>query len=97
MDDSIVITGARVNNLKNLSLRIPKNKLVVFTGVSGSGKSSVVFDTVAVESQRQLNETSSWFIRNRLPPGCAPSSTSASATSPWASRPVRCRAVSASA
>ncbi|MEU1724524.1 excinuclease ABC subunit UvrA [Actinomadura sp. ATCC 39365] len=67
MDDSIVITGARVNNLKNLSLRIPKNRLVVFTGVSGSGKSSVVFDTVAVESQRQLNETYSWFIRNRLP------------------------------
>ncbi|MFI7461920.1 ATP-binding cassette domain-containing protein [Nonomuraea sp. NPDC049646] len=67
MDDSIVITGARVNNLKNLSLRIPKNRLVVFTGVSGSGKSSVVFDTVAVESQRQLNETYSWFVRNRLP------------------------------
>ncbi|MFI7707365.1 ATP-binding cassette domain-containing protein [Nonomuraea sp. NPDC049480] len=67
MDDSIVISGARVNNLKNLSLRIPKNKLVVFTGVSGSGKSSVVFDTVAAESQRQLNETYSWFIRNRLP------------------------------
>ncbi|MEV1177571.1 hypothetical protein [Nonomuraea sp. NPDC049784] len=67
MDDSIVISGARVNNLKNLSLRIPKNKPVVFTGVSGSGKSSVVFATVAVESQRQLNETYSWFIRNRLP------------------------------
>ncbi|MEV0387973.1 excinuclease ABC subunit UvrA [Nonomuraea sp. NPDC050643] len=67
MDDSIVITGARVNNLKNVSLRIPKNRLVVFTGVSGSGKSSVVFGTVAVESQRQLNETYSWFVRNRLP------------------------------
>ncbi|MFC4118123.1 ATP-binding cassette domain-containing protein [Nonomuraea zeae] len=67
MDDSIMITGARVNNLKNLTLRIPKNKLVVFTGVSGSGKSSLVFDTIAAESQRQLNETYSWFIRNRLP------------------------------
>ncbi|GAA2208231.1 excinuclease ABC subunit UvrA [Nonomuraea monospora] len=67
MDDSIVITGARVNNLKNVSLRIPKNRLVVFTGVSGSGKSSIVFDTVAAESQRQLNETYTAFIRNRLP------------------------------
>lgn len=62
-----MITGARVNNLKNLSLRIPKNRLVVFTGVSGSGKSSVVFGTVAAESRRQLNETYSWFVRNRLP------------------------------
>ncbi|NRQ40637.1 excinuclease ABC subunit UvrA, partial [Nonomuraea sp. NN258] len=67
MDDHILITGARVNNLKNLTVRIPKNRLVVFTGVSGSGKSSIVFDTVAVESQRQLNETYTWFIRNRLP------------------------------
>ncbi|WP_345147806.1 hypothetical protein [Nonomuraea rubra] len=67
MDDSIVITGARVNNLKNVSLRIPKNRLVVFTGVSGSGKSSLVFGTVAAESQRQLNETYTAFIRNRLP------------------------------
>jgi excinuclease ABC A subunit len=65
--DHIVITGARENNLRDLSLRIPKEKIVVFTGVSGSGKSSVVFDTVAVESQRQLNETFTWFIRNRLP------------------------------
>ena len=64
---SIVITGARENNLRNISLTIPKSKIVVFTGVSGSGKSSVVFDTIAVESQRQLNETFSWFVRNRLP------------------------------
>ncbi|MFC4565457.1 ATP-binding cassette domain-containing protein [Nocardiopsis mangrovi] len=65
--DSIVITGARENNLRGVSLRIPKEKIVVFTGVSGSGKSSLVFDTVAVESQRQLNETFTWFIRNRMP------------------------------
>ncbi|XVQ15582.1 ATP-binding cassette domain-containing protein [Spirillospora sp. CA-255316] len=65
--DHILIKGARENNLRDLSLRIPKEKIVVFTGVSGSGKSSVVFDTVAVESQRQLNETFTWFIRNRLP------------------------------
>lgn len=63
----IVMEGARENNLKDVSLRIPKGKITVFTGVSGSGKSSVVFDTIAVESQRQLNETFSWFIRNRLP------------------------------
>ncbi|MCW2883203.1 MAG: hypothetical protein QOE54_7047 [Streptosporangiaceae bacterium] len=67
MIDSIVITGARENNLKDVSLTIPKNKIVVFTGPSGSGKSSIVFDTVAVESQRQLNETFSAFVRKWLP------------------------------
>ncbi|WP_119728722.1 ATP-binding cassette domain-containing protein [Thermomonospora amylolytica] len=65
--DSILVTGARENNLKDVTLAIPKNRIVVFTGVSGSGKSSIVFDTVAVESQRQLNETFSWFVRSRLP------------------------------
>jgi excinuclease UvrABC ATPase subunit len=65
--ESIKIRGARVNNLKNVSLDIPKRKLVVFTGVSGSGKSSLVFDTIAAEAQRQLNETFSAFVRNRLP------------------------------
>ncbi|MGK5497203.1 excinuclease ABC subunit UvrA [Streptomyces sp. URMC 125] len=65
--DCIRITGARVHNLKDVSLTIPKNKITVFTGVSGSGKSSVVFDTVAVEAQRQLNGTFGWFIRNQLP------------------------------
>ncbi|MFC7642874.1 hypothetical protein ACFQX6_19600 [Streptosporangium lutulentum] len=65
--ETIRITGARQNNLKDVSLDIPKNRIVVFTGVSGSGKSSIVFDTVAVESQRQLNETFAWYIRNRLP------------------------------
>ncbi|MFE6194108.1 ATP-binding cassette domain-containing protein [Streptomyces sp. NPDC057838] len=63
----ITLTGARENNLKDVTLRIPKGRLTVFTGVSGSGKSSVVFDTIAVESQRQMNETYPWFVRNRLP------------------------------
>ncbi|MEU6993879.1 excinuclease ABC subunit UvrA [Streptomyces sp. NPDC046465] len=63
----ITIDGARENNLRDVSLRIPKGRLTVFTGVSGSGKSSVVFDTIAVESQRQLGETFTWYVRNRLP------------------------------
>ncbi|MFI6597161.1 excinuclease ABC subunit UvrA [Nonomuraea sp. NPDC050536] len=67
MSRDIVLTGLRQNNLKNISLRVPKEKLTVFTGVSGSGKSSIVFGTIAVESQRQLNETFSAFLRNRLP------------------------------
>jgi excinuclease UvrABC ATPase subunit len=65
--DHIIIKGARENNLRNVSLNIPKKKITVFTGVSGSGKSSLVFDTIAAESQRQLNETFSAFIRHRLP------------------------------
>lgn len=65
--DKIVIRGLHQNNLKNVSLDIPKEKIVVFTGVSGSGKSSIVFDTIAAESQRQMNETYSAFIRGRLP------------------------------
>ncbi|MFI1385443.1 ATP-binding cassette domain-containing protein [Embleya sp. NPDC020886] len=67
MINDIVITGARENNLKDVSLRIPKDRIVVFTGPSGSGKSSIVFDTVAVESKRQLNETFSAFERKFLP------------------------------
>ena len=63
----IVIHGARENNLKNVSLRIPKRKITIFTGVSGSGKSSIVFDTIATESQRLLNENFSMFVRNFLP------------------------------
>ncbi|MEU7900042.1 excinuclease ABC subunit UvrA [Nonomuraea sp. NPDC049152] len=65
--DSIRIVGAREHNLKDVSLTIPKNQITVFTGVSGSGKSSIVFDTIAVEAQRQLNSTYSWFIRNQMP------------------------------
>ncbi|WP_343703477.1 excinuclease ABC subunit UvrA [Chitinophaga sp.] len=63
---TINISGARQNNLKNISLKIPKNKITVFTGVSGSGKSSLVFETIGAEAQRQINETQHSFIRNRL-------------------------------
>src|SRR5260221_2649270 len=67
MDEFIEIRGARENNLKDVSLRIPKRKITIFTGVSGSGKSSIVFDTIATEAQRQLYENFSLFIRNFLP------------------------------
>jgi excinuclease UvrABC ATPase subunit len=60
----IEIHGARENNLKNISLRIPKRKITIFTGLSGSGKSSIVFDTIATESQRLLSENFSMFVRN---------------------------------
>ena len=63
--DKIIIRGLRQNNLKNVSLDVPKGKIVVFTGVSGSGKSSIVFDTIAAESQRQMNETYTAFMRGR--------------------------------
>ncbi len=63
----IEIRRARENNLKDVSLRIPKRKITIFTGVSGSGKSSIVFDTIATEAQRQLNENFSMFIRSFLP------------------------------
>lgn len=65
--DKIIIKNATTHNLKNVSIEIPKNKLVVFTGVSGSGKSSLVFDTLYTESQRQLIETFSSFARARMP------------------------------
>jgi excinuclease UvrABC ATPase subunit len=65
--DHIEIVGARENNLKDVTVRIPKRQIVVFTGVSGSGKSSLVFDTIAAEAQRQLNETFTAFARNFLP------------------------------
>lgn len=65
--EKIIIKGLNQNNLKNISLEIPKGKIVVFTGVSGSGKSSIVFDTIAAESQRQINETYTAWIRGRLP------------------------------
>src|SRR5258707_12626468 len=67
LQEYIEIRGARENNLKSVSLRIPKRKVTIFTGVSGSGKSSIVFDTIASEAQRLLNENFSLFIRNFLP------------------------------
>ena len=67
MSEWIEIRGARVNNLKDVSLRIPKRKISIFTGVSGSWKSSIVFDTIATEAQRQLYENVSLFVRNFLP------------------------------
>jgi excinuclease UvrABC ATPase subunit len=67
MDDFIYIKNARTNNLKHLSVKIPKHKIVAITGVSGSGKSSFVFDTVASASQRLLNETYSSYVQNLLP------------------------------
>lgn len=67
MTSYIEIRGARENNLKDVSLKIPKKKITVFTGVSGSGKSSIVFDTIASEAQRQLYENFSAFIRGFLP------------------------------
>ncbi|GAB2580528.1 excinuclease ABC subunit UvrA [Microlunatus antarcticus] len=63
----IRVIGARVNNLRDVSLEIPKRRLTVFTGVSGSGKSSLVFDTVAAESQRLINETYSSFVQGFMP------------------------------
>ena len=63
----IRVHGARVNNLKDISLEIPKRRLTVFTGVSGSGKSSLVFGTIAAESQRLINETYSAFVQGFMP------------------------------
>jgi excinuclease UvrABC ATPase subunit len=63
----IEVRGAREHNLKDISLNIPKQKITVFTGVSGSGKSSLVFDTIAAEAQRQLNETFTAFVQGFLP------------------------------
>ena len=63
----IEVRGARENNLKHVSLKLPKRKITIFTGVSGSGKSSLVFDTIASEAQRRLYENLSFFVRNFLP------------------------------
>src|SRR5688572_14337419 len=65
--DRIRVQGARVNNLKDVSVEIPKRRLTVFTGVSGSGKSSLVFGTIAAESQRLINETYSAFVQGFMP------------------------------
>ena len=63
MKDEIIVKGARVNNLKNVDLKIPRNKFVVFTGLSGSGKSSLAFDTIYAEGQRRYVESLSSYAR----------------------------------
>src|ERR671917_627989 len=65
--DLIRVHGARENNLKDVSIELPKRRLTVFTGVSGSGKSSLVFGTIAAESQRLINETYSAFVQGFMP------------------------------
>ncbi|MEI8232004.1 MAG: hypothetical protein WCG32_05530, partial [Actinomycetes bacterium] len=64
--DKLVIKGARVHNLKNITLEIPKNAMVVFTGLSGSGKSSLAFDTIFAEGQRRYVESLSAYARQFL-------------------------------
>jgi len=66
MEDKIIIKGARVHNLKNINLELPKNKIIVFTGVSGSGKSSLAFDTIFAEGQRRYIESLSPYARQFL-------------------------------
>ena len=70
--DLIRVHGARVNNLRDVSIEIPKRRLTVFTGVSGSGKSSLVFGTIAAESQRLINETYSAFVQGFMPSQARP-------------------------
>src|ERR1700752_3294271 len=65
--DLIRVHGARENNLKDVSVELPKRRLTVFTGVSGSGKSSLVFGTIAAESQRLINETYTAFVQGFMP------------------------------
>src|SRR4051794_2754640 len=65
--DLIRVRGARANNLKDVSVELPKRRVTVFTGVSGSGKSSLVFGTIAAESQRLINETYSAFVQGFMP------------------------------
>ncbi|OZM78574.1 excinuclease ABC subunit UvrA [Pseudonocardia sp. MH-G8] len=67
MTEYLSVVGARENNLRDVTLRVPKRQITAFVGVSGSGKSSLVFDTIAAEAQRQLNETFSAFVRGFLP------------------------------
>ena len=89
--DAILVHGARQNNLKNLDLAIPLNELVVVTGVSGSGKSSLVFDTLYAEGQRRYVETFSPYARQFLDRMDKPQVDSISGIPPSPStRPIRC-------
>jgi len=72
--DLIRVHGARVNNLKDVSVELPKRRLTVFTGVSGSGKSSLVFGTIAAVSLLLINETSSAFVQGFMPSTSQPTS-----------------------
>ncbi|GAB2947731.1 excinuclease ABC subunit UvrA [Micromonospora polyrhachis] len=81
-EHTIRVRGARTNNLKCLDLEIPRGQLVVFVGVSGSGKSSLVFDTIAAEAGHQLNETFPPFVRNRLPKWTRPDTEEITGLSP---------------
>ncbi|MCM3634073.1 ATP-binding cassette domain-containing protein [Paenibacillus camelliae] len=67
MNDEMILRGLKENNLKNIDLNIPKQKIIVFTGLSGSGKSSVVFDTLAAESRRQMTLNYPLYVRNQMP------------------------------
>ncbi|WP_413523253.1 hypothetical protein [Lactococcus raffinolactis] len=80
--DNIKIRGLMQNNLKNIDLDIQKHKISIFTGVSGSGKSSIVFDTIAAESSRQMNDTYPAFIRGKLPQYAKPNLQSIENLSP---------------
>ncbi|MFE6995893.1 excinuclease ABC subunit UvrA [Microbacterium sp. NPDC057659] len=82
MSDMISIRGARTNNLRGIDVDIPRGELVVFVGLSGSGKSSLVFDTIAAEAGYQLNETFPPFARNRLPKWTRPAVDAISGISP---------------
>ena len=66
MEDKLIIRGARENNLKNINIDIPKNKLVIMTGLSGSGKTSLAFDTIYAEGQRRYVESLSAYARQFL-------------------------------
>lgn len=93
---TIRIRGARVNNLKNIDVDIPKHALTVVTGLSGSGKSSLVFGTLAAESRRLINETYSTFVQSFMPQNARPdvdtlenlSAASSSTNKQWAPTPA---------